>query len=549
MMKKIKLLLLPLAASALTLAACGQKEINHGPELWGVNDIICLADTTVDLLDGVAALDLEDGDITPNLRVTVTPEVPVENGYTVFPAAGEYEVCYEAYDSQGKYVRTTVGASVKQREVYTDSVLTNGFSLNTGGKVEIINEGLNSNVYSFKVTGNEIAEDVKLSREYTLVSGVEYTFAYHFDCNASGRIKCAADGFAFAERNIAAGSGQIQFTYSLPYSETADGQAASDTVLIELWLGGLDGEMNFSLSKCELSYLSTGDGLVEKLPNFDFNGKTEGRFDGTVGTAGAAEGGKGVFVEISKASADTWRGGVFVNTGLNIADGVTYKVSYDVEAQNDGPFEVILQNKQWDANEFHKTFNTGHSEFDVTINAQSSGTLWIYIASGANVNRITLKNLSVKAQERGTIKKTFEIGQVYSNNSDGGEGSVVCEYGRIIYDIKKFGANWGNNELGTPSFALSGAAGNFVITFKAKASSPVNCVFAASAADYWDTFVWKQLKITEQERTYSVRCDDKSVEGNYKFLWQFGSSANSVYSDVKVEISDLKICYLSELEG
>ena len=26
----------------------------------------------------------------------------------------------------------------------------------------------------------------------------------------------------------------------------------------------------------------------------------------------------------------------------NIADGVTYKVSYDVEAQNDGPFEVIL---------------------------------------------------------------------------------------------------------------------------------------------------------------------------------------------------------------
>lgn len=86
-MKKIKLLLLPLAASALTLAACGQKEINHGPELWGVNDIICLAGTTVDLLDGVAALDLEDGDITPNLRVTVTPEVPVENGYTVFPAA------------------------------------------------------------------------------------------------------------------------------------------------------------------------------------------------------------------------------------------------------------------------------------------------------------------------------------------------------------------------------------------------------------------------------------------------------------------------------
>ena len=58
-------------------------------------------------------------------------------------------------------------------------------------------------------------------------------------------------------------------------------------------------------------------------------------------------------------------------------------------------------------------------------------------------------------------------------------------------------------------------------------------MFAASVADYWDTFVWKQLKLSVSEQTYSIRCDDKAVEGNYKFLWQFGTSANAVFSYAK----------------
>ena len=87
-MKKFKLLILPfIAVSAVTLSACSGAAVNQGPELRGVNNITCLADTAVDLLDGVAALDLEDGDITPALQITVTPEVSVENGYAVFPKA------------------------------------------------------------------------------------------------------------------------------------------------------------------------------------------------------------------------------------------------------------------------------------------------------------------------------------------------------------------------------------------------------------------------------------------------------------------------------
>ena len=175
-MKKSKFLILPLVAAVSVFTACSGGEVNQGPELRGVEDITCLADTTVDLLDGVTALDLEDGDITPDLKITVTPEVAVENGYAVFPKVGEYEVCYEIHDSEGKLARTTVGATVKEREVYADNLLTNGFSLNTGGGVKVLKDGLNGGVYSFKVTGNEIAENVRLTRTYTLNTGVEYTF-------------------------------------------------------------------------------------------------------------------------------------------------------------------------------------------------------------------------------------------------------------------------------------------------------------------------------------------------------------------------------------
>ena len=166
-----------------------------------------------------------------------------------------------------------------------------------------------------------------------------------------------------------------------------------------------------------------------------------------------------------------------MNTGLRLAEGMTYTVSYDVEAQYaDREFEIILQRDQWNERGIHWNKQAGHSEFNIEITGETAGALWIYIASGANENKITLKNLSVKAHESGYINESFSVGQVYSNNYDGGSGSVKCEYGKIVYDINSFGNDWGQNEIGTPAFALSGAAGNFVITFKAKATAPVSCV-------------------------------------------------------------------------
>ena len=48
MMKKVKLLIFPLVAAVAALTACAG-EVNQGPELIGVDNVACLANTAVDL--------------------------------------------------------------------------------------------------------------------------------------------------------------------------------------------------------------------------------------------------------------------------------------------------------------------------------------------------------------------------------------------------------------------------------------------------------------------------------------------------------------------
>ena len=148
-MKKISLLAIPLAALAI-LPGCIQ-DVNQSPELTGIGDINCLVNTTVDLLDGVSALDTEDGDITPDIDITIIPQTEVNGGYAVFREAGTYELIYEVEDSQGKTFRTTAYAEVSDRDVFMDSATTNGFSLTTGGHDTVEREGLNGSEYASNV--------------------------------------------------------------------------------------------------------------------------------------------------------------------------------------------------------------------------------------------------------------------------------------------------------------------------------------------------------------------------------------------------------------
>ena len=64
-MKKYNLLLIFVLVAVLLAGCTPQQEVNKAPSVVGVKDVKCVVNSTVDFLDGVAALDKEDGDITP----------------------------------------------------------------------------------------------------------------------------------------------------------------------------------------------------------------------------------------------------------------------------------------------------------------------------------------------------------------------------------------------------------------------------------------------------------------------------------------------------
>ena len=550
--KRIKLafLIIPFVFAAAMLPACNGEEVNQGPELRGVNDISCLAETSVDLLSTVAALDEEDGDITPEIQITVTPHVDVTDGYATFKEVGDYEVCYEVRDSGGKFARTTAYASVVEREDYNFALLSNGFSASAGGGAKITSQGISGDKFSFKATGGVIAEDISLSRRYSIYYDTEYTFNYIFTSNLKGKIYLAANGEKFGETAVSAGENTLTFKYAVQKPAHSTENAAN--VEIQLWLGSLEGELEVSLQKAEVVYTEESTGLTERLPDFNFNGKIIDRFDNDGGnltlnaSSKIVDDGKGVKLNVTETtSPDIWRGGVFVNTGLPLSEGVTYHVSFDLSSENGNPYEVLLLRSQWGPDECIATVSggDGRKEAALTIDGGHTGNLWVYIQSGNNVNGITLKNLSVKSEAGGEKRESYAIGGFTC-----GGGEVESEYGKVVYTVSNFGNDWGNNELGSPTFKLSGAAENFVIQFRAKASKRVNTVFAATLAANWDTFVWKNFFITTEEQLFSIRCDKKALEGVYKLVWQFGNSANASPDEVNIEIRDIRICLKNELD-
>lgn len=547
--KKIKWLVFPIAIATLLVSGCAAQKANQAPELRGVNDISCLVNSRVDLLSGVSALDAEDGDITPSLQISVTPEVEVVNGFATFTEAGRYEVVYKIEDSANLAARTTAYVTVEEREVYMSNVHTNGFLTEAYGGAKIVSDGLNGSVYSFKFSGGEIAEDVRLSRSYTLVCGAEYTFSYYLYSNTSGKAVAAADGKAIAEIAVNKGDNILRFTHMLPAKNSDGGETPTDISTVELWLGGLEGDVECSLSKAETQYSEQGGGYTQLVENLNFNGKIFNRDDKAQGM-GVTGDGTSAYVEITEPVGVMWQMGMFINTGVTLTAGNEYTLSFDIDSEQDNPFEVCIQHDQWkDSDAIILSKPQGTVTQTVTADNSFNGTLWLFIRSGTHSNKITISNLCVKRKKGGIKSETYGISPVTTNNYNGGAGSVKTEYGKIIYTAESFGTEWGNNEVAGAAFALSGAADNYVISFKAKATSEVSCAFIANTASGWDTFVWEKIRFSTEEQTYTVKCNKKNLEGMYRFIWQFGTSENVGLSNVTVEISEIKICYNSESDG
>ena len=562
-MKKVNILWV-FVLVIIMLAGCSpQGEINKAPAVVGVKDISCIVNSTVDFLDGVAALDKEDGDITPNLQITVTPHVEVsEEGYATFTQVGEYTVNYKITDSNGRAAQKRAYVDVKDRETYRTFAMPEGFVAETNGSATVETCGMINGVFKLNAKGGEIAEDIKLIREFTLNTNLEYTFYYTVKSNVDGKIKVMADGDDCAELAVVAGVNVLTFTHTV-WQEDEEKR----NVEIALCLGGLDGSVAWEIGKIELEYPQEEGQVVELVPDFSFAGNVIPRCEdqekrgeqyvntGLDGNAWALQDGSGARLEIKDPGTCTsiWLGGMFINTGITVKAGVTYTVSFKVECvpfplgttrEEADKYEVIIQRDQWNEKNIKTLYQPkGTVTEDIVINDETAGALWIYVQSGTQANQITISELSVKEHLNAVGKDTFNVSDFTEFHADGYNSVLTTDRGNFTYVIDNFSAADGDHKVMSPSFYVAGSGANYVVTFKAKASAPIDMLVAGPVLGSWEPqLFFYQGKLSTEETIFTFFCNGSDSDRLFTIEWHFGSANNQKYENVTIEISDIRVC-------
>ena len=549
-MKQIKLLSSAMLL-ALTLTGCGQENntsTNVAPSIVGVKGIQCVVNSTVDFLDGVAALDKEDGDITPKLNISVTPHVDVVDGFASFNIPGEYSVLYSVTDSEGRTSQKKSYVEVVSRKEYVNFALPNGFSYDASGNAVVEKCGMVNGEFVVKAKGHEVAEDVKVTRTFKLNTNLQYTFTYEIESQSQGKIRVLADSMECAELKVKEGLNTLVFKHIV-----VDPEDKKVDVDISLCLGGLAGDIDLKINKLETEYPQEEGKIVDLTENFSFAGRVIKRIEnGIEGNCWAEADGKTAVLEITKAQENIWEGGMFINTGIELKEDVTYTVSFDISNDENKDFEVIIQRGQWDEYKFDVLYSPdGHQSADITPDNTSKGALWLYVQSGNQINRVRMSNLKVEEHLSSTGKDSYIIEDYAEFHSEGHECTFTSDLGNYKYVIGSFGASDYEQKVTSPTFFVNGSGGNYVLSFNAKASAPIECVVAAPVSGGWDpTLMWSKIVLSEKETNYTFFFNGNGADRDYTVVWQFGSTNNQKYANVEIEVSAVSISLRNvELDG
>ena len=551
-------------AVALTaFVGCGS-ETNEKPEIVGATDFDCIINEEVDLLSKVAALDREDGDITPKMQIKITPEVEVKDGIVVFPEEGDYEITYTVKDSNGNTTSKTAWAAAYARGVYKalDTVDMNGFSLDVKGSAKlntqsVVGDGANSNMY-FETTGAAADTDVVLSRTFTLKKGYEHTISCTFaKSNVSGKAKVKVNDGEPMEIDVVKGDDTAETnTWSFPYDAT---QSDTDVELkIQLLLGGLGNDIKMEFDNVTVSHEEETEPLNYTM-EFKKGNNTHDRFDGAQGSVNVAEGGASATVAITEVADGNdvrWRGGMFLNTGLRLNPGTEYVISYDLTASQTNEFSVMIQDKQWDEHEYVTKNYSGDTTYSESVTITANGTfedgLWLYVKSGDNLNEITISNLKVEYADGLTISDNYSYKNTFKMFAkEGAPNYVVWKDGKLLFHVDEFGSSDWHTKIEAPGFNVSSVGfGGYYVSFKAKASKPINIRVIGPRVGAWDpTLVWAQFRLTETETLYTIRSNAIDVPGDNRLEWQFGDINYGLgITDVDIEISDITVYYKAFFE-
>ena len=529
------------AVISLALIGCSNQTAtaNTAPTIKGVKDMQCVVYSTVDFLDGIAALDKEDGDLTPDMDIVITPHVDVKDGRATFSRVGQYTVDYVVSDSAGMKTIKSSSIDVVAREKYLDFVLPVGYSGEVSGKAKFTTCGLIENRFVVQATGHEVAEDVKINRTFSLKSNLQYTFKFTIDSKCEGKVKALANGVVCAEAMLEKGSHVLSFSHVVLSDEP------TEDVAISLCFGGIASDIDLVIENLEIEYPQHEGEIINHTPDYVFTGRTISRIEnGCEGETKVENSGKTAVLKITKPIEEIWLGGMFINTGVKVKRNVTYTVSFDVERELEEYYEVTIQRGQWNEIKFQTLYNPvdGRISVDITPDRASAGDLWVYVQSGTKANTIKVSNLKVEEHLNATGVDDYPIETYRVSHWDGWSPVVSSKLGGFACEISEFPSSYGAIEVYSPKFFVAGSAGNYVISFRAKATAPVEIVIAGPLAGGWDpALMWAKITLTEEEAVYSFLCSGAGADSDYNIVWQFGSPNNQKYSDVRIDITDVSV--------
>ena len=532
------------------LAGCGEESAatNAAPTLTGVKDIQCVVNSTVDFLDGIAALDREDGDITPNLSIAITPSVQVKDGLATFERPGEYRVEYRIEDSGGRSTTKHSYVDVVSRDQYVDFAMPIGFTSTHSRNTAFETCGMVNGEFVVKAKGGEVAEDALIHRAFTLDTNTPYTFHFSIDSNCSGKAKAFANGVECGELAIEKGESVLSFNHTFVSEKDQ-----KEEVDVALGLGAIE-KLDLKITKVEVEYPQEAGARINHTEGFRFKGNIEPRIEnGCEGNCWTVDNDETAVFEIKKAIPEIWLGGMFVNTGVNLKSGCTYEVSFDLWEMNEENYEVIIQTHQWDEIVLEKIYNPKNGSYSrtITITDETKGPLWLYVQSGTAVNEIRMKNLKVVEILNATGKDEFPIQDFEERHGAAYPCTFSSRLGNFHYRIEKFSAIDGDIKVTTPTFYVSGSGANYVLSFKGKASKPIEVIVAAPVAGGWTpTLTWNRVIFDETERVYTFFFNGDGSDRDYTVVWQFGAANNQKYENVEVDVTGVSITLRNrELDG
>ena len=559
-MRKSKYLV-GLLLSILALTSCNNNTAstsNSAPSIMGVKGFQCIVNTTVDFLDGVVALDKEDGDITPNLNITVSPTIEVsKDGYATFTKPGEYQVLYKVTDSEGRTAQKNSYIEVLTREEYLNFAMPSGFYSEVNGSAKFTECGMINGKFVVKGEGHQIAEDLKVNRQFSLKSNTLYTFKYTIDSQCAGKVKVLANNVYCGEAKLVVGGNILSFGHIVQSDEDYE------DVVISLCFGNIVGNVDLVIEAVETTYPQNEGEEIDLTGDFDFGGRVEPNFNTSLPVRGNAfstlDGKEGV-LEVTASCTDIWEGGMFINTGVTLKEGTKYTISFDMDVEKEKYYEIVFRCGKWGGENNYTTEYMNPDYVDVkgpvVVEIEASiaklDTLFIYVQSGTETNTIRMSNLKIIEHLNAYGRDTYPI-QDYEEYHDSliGEATFTSTLGAFKYHINKFGSVDSNEKVTSPAFFVNGSGGNYVLTFKAKASAPIEAVVAAPVKGGWDpTILWQRIYLNTEEQVFTFFMNANGADRDYTFVWQFGSDKNQAFENVDIDVYDVSICLRNrELDG